>query len=130
MRVLAVDYGSKRIGLAVGDLETNLPRPIPTMAAKPAIEQDAVEIKAVAVREEASLVVIGLPLLADGSKGPRANVCEKLAEMLAGMEIQVSLIDERHSTRDGIIAAEGRLDDDAAAALEIWRRYREAHASP
>ncbi|MBV6458077.1 MAG: putative pre-16S rRNA nuclease [Fimbriimonadaceae bacterium] len=130
MRVLAVDYGSKRIGLAVGDLESGLPRPLATLAAKPAIVQDAEIIRTIAASEEARLVVVGLPMQADGTKGPRAIVCERLAQALAGAGLAVAMIDERHSTQDGSAAAAGSLDDDAAAAIEIWQRYQEAHASP
>lgn len=127
MRVLAVDYGSRRIGVAIGDLDANLPRPLATLAAGAAIATDAEALRSIALAEEAALIVVGLPLLADGTKGPRAIVCERLAEALAVAPLRVVMVDERHSTQDGVLAADGRVDADAAAALEIWRRFREVN---
>ncbi len=71
MRLLAVDLGDKRTGLASGDTETGVVFPITTLHI--AIGQPLVQAIADASREHgAEAIVLGLPLNMDGSEGPRA----------------------------------------------------------
>jgi|DewCreStandDraft_4_1066084.scaffolds.fasta_scaffold294868_2 putative Holliday junction resolvase len=128
MRVLAVDYGSKRTGLAVGDLEHDLPSALPTITSRPSVRADAEAIATLAKSHEVTAIAVGHPLLADGTEGPRARVCNLLASELAALGWQVSLVNERNTTGEARTAPGSKaLDKDAAAAIEIWRRFREEH---
>jgi putative Holliday junction resolvase len=73
MRYLAVDYGTKRVGLAVCDeLEFGV-YPLATLTRSRSLPHDLSEIARYAAREEAGAIVCGLPLNADGSRGPSAD---------------------------------------------------------
>jgi putative Holliday junction resolvase len=70
MRYLAVDYGTKRVGLAVCD-ELEFGRiPLATVTRSRSLNHDLAEIARYAKKEEAEGIVVGLPLNADGSHGP------------------------------------------------------------
>ncbi len=96
-RVLGLDLGDVRIGVAISDADRRLAVPLGTIhAGAPA------DLKAVAslVREHAiELVVVGHPLLLSGQAGARARHAEAFAEALRGsLEIPVVLHDERLTT--------------------------------
>jgi putative Holliday junction resolvase len=131
-RVLALDPGAARIGIAVSDSARSMAFP------RPPVTAGAGEIERVAmvVREEgAGTVVVGHPLRLDGSVGPGASRAVELADALRGAlatdDIEVVLHDERLTTvtattrlRDaGVDArrARGRVDGAAAVVLlEAW----------
>ncbi len=133
-RVLAVDWGSKRIGLAVSDPTGLLARPLPTLAVTGA-GRAAREVAAVARREEADLVLVGLPLNMDGSEGASAKSARKLGAALAGDGLAVRYLDERLTSEDAVRAlrerGERRPDKtriDQMAALLLLTDYLEASA--
>lgn len=99
MKILALDYGTKRIGVAVSDATGTLasPRPyIPTMAfmkIKAAL-RDLIE------KESISQIIIGMPRNMDGSYGPSAELVREFVEKLktGGITTPIQMIDERLST--------------------------------
>ena len=98
MRILAIDYGSKRIGLALSDPTGTLARPLPYLPAK-ADAQLAREIADLAKKEEAHLILLGLPRNMDGSSGEAAAKVQAFAAILGqATPIRIQLIDERLST--------------------------------
>ena len=131
-RVIALDPGTVRIGVAVSDSRRTLAFPRPSISAG----DGEVDRCAEAAREEgASTVVVGHPLQLDGSAGDRAGHAEALASALAAGRSDeggdVVLHDERFTTvsatdrlRDaGVNARRGRSRVDGAAAtvlLESW----------
>lgn len=94
MRLLGVDFGSKRIGIAVGDREHRVASPRPNLNTAGALDRDAESIAALARREEADAIVVGIPYEADGVAGRMARVCESLATRIEQRGWTVYRVDE------------------------------------
>ena len=99
MKILAVDYGASRTGLAVCDPTEFLTTPITpqiTLKARPKV---AAEVCRIAQEQKAELIVVGLPLNMDGTEGVRAELCREFADKLAqATGLPVSMWDERRTT--------------------------------
>lgn len=132
-RVLGLDLGEVRIGVAISDPERRLAVPLGTIhTGAPA------DLKAVAslVRDnDVSLVVVGHPLLLSGEAGDRARHAEAFADALRSvLEVPVVLQDERLSTVEadralraaGASAARRRAAVDRSAATVILQAYLDA----
>lgn len=137
MRVLAVDLGTKRIGVALGETDVSVVSPRPALAASGRLADDARALAAFARREEANCVVIGLPVELDGNEGRMARVCRKLADLIAAEGLQTDVQDETFSSIEAnarmaetdLTGAERRKRRDSEAAcliLERWFRKEEA----
>ena len=98
MKILAVDYGDTRTGLAVSDRTEFLATPVGTITERNA--QRLAQKVADAVKEQgAELIVVGLPINMNGTKGPRAEKCEEFAQMLRELvDCPVEMWDERSTT--------------------------------
>ena len=131
MRILGIDYGDQRIGLALSDFTGTLVGRAWTLH-----EWDldrAVEAITAVVREnEVGRLVLGLPKNMDGSEGPRAALSREVAERLtAATGLDVVLWDERRSSVEAhaILHANGRKEKkhrarvDAVAASLILEGY-------
>jgi len=98
MKVLAVDFGSRRIGLAVGDTLTRVATPLPLVAAvnrRVALD----EIARRAGEFEVERIVVGYPLNMDGSHGPSCAAVERFAAALRKRTgLTVVLVDEKLSS--------------------------------
>ena len=96
-RVAAIDFGEKRIGLAVSDRNRKIALPIGIVeGGKKAIQN----IKASLPLKEVDLILLGLPLEMSGKKGPMALLVEQFAKTLEdALEIAVLLVDERLSSK-------------------------------
>lgn len=107
MRVLAIDYGDSRIGLAVSDPLGIIASPVGTIKSvgmKGDIDALAAKAKELGVQK----IIIGLPMNMDGSEGVRAEISRKLAAVLSKVSgLSVELVDERLST----VSAERVLDE-------------------
>ncbi len=98
MRTLAIDYGSKRIGLALSDPTGTLARPLPFLPVK-ADAKLAREIAQLAEKEQASLILLGLPRHMSGELGEAALKVQAFAAILEkATPVKIKLIDERLST--------------------------------
>jgi len=127
MRVLAIDHGSARIGLALSDPTGTLARPLPFLPAK-GDTRLAREIAALALKEKAELILLGLPRHMNGTLGEAAAKVQAFATALGqATKLPVQLVDERLTTvqasrqlqeagRD-TRAQRGRIDSEAAAVL-------------
>lgn len=127
MKILAVDPGTSRCGLATCDPLGIIASPAGIIEVKDGRELP-VAIAARAREMEAELILIGLPLNADGSVGPRAKAAERLAEAVRAVtDIPVELFDERYTSFEAaeIISSKKRRPrhDDAVAAAVLLRRY-------
>ena len=131
MRLLAVDFGSKRIGIAVG--ESN-PRAIslrPILTPAGALKKDAAAIVALATKEQAEVIVVGLPENPGGEDQQMAKVCRMLAGHIEALGKAVALVDESltsvgaedHLREMGLKASERRKLRDGEAAARILERY-------
>jgi putative Holliday junction resolvase len=101
MRFLAVDYGTRRIGLAVCDELEFGAYPLATIQRSRRLGHDLDEIARRAALEEAEGVVVGLPLNADGSRGPAAESAAAFARALAKRTpLPITLWDEFLTTAE------------------------------
>lgn len=92
MRALGIDFGRRRIGLAVGESSPRACRARPVLAASGSLGRDAEAIAALAAREEVDLVVVGIP---EGSEDDRqASICRRLADEIRARGLEVHLVDE------------------------------------
>lgn len=136
-RVLAVDPGDQRIGIALSDPSATIANPH-TVITHQARAIDAAVIGDIARSAGAVLIIVGIALDEDGEVGPRARKAIRLADAIKGQtDIPVELWDESGSTR---IARESRLllgvrknaragHHDALAAVVILQSYLDSKRS-
>ena len=99
VRVLALDLGSKRIGVAVSDRSGTIATPLLVLQRSGRQRTDHERIKALVDEEQAERVVVGLPLSMNGSIGKAAAAAITEAEILATVVgVPVETIDERLTT--------------------------------
>jgi putative Holliday junction resolvase len=99
VRVLALDLGSKRIGVAVSDLTGTVASPLTVLQRSRSRRHDHERVAALVRDEEAELVVVGLPLTLSGEEGPAARGARAEAEALATLiEVPIETFDERLTT--------------------------------
>ena len=99
MRILALDPGEKKIGVALSDPTGLVARPLTTLP-HTARDADAARIAALAVEQQAELILIGFALDAADAPGPQARRAERLADALRQhTSIPVKLHDESYSTQ-------------------------------
>ena len=97
-RVLGLDLGSKRIGLALSDVSRTVATPMKTLK-RAKFAQNAKELLDVAEEHEIGAFIIGLPFNLDGSEGPAAQSARAFVRNLAAKtDIPIALWDERLST--------------------------------
>ena len=98
-RVLGVDFGEARTGLAVSDAARLLASGIGNIAGG-GLEKSADAIVSAASEQNAVAIVLGLPVNMNGTEGPRAERVRRLAELIAerAPELPVALMDERMTT--------------------------------
>jgi putative holliday junction resolvase len=121
VKVLALDYGAARTGVAVSDPTGTLARPL--LIVERAASDDGLRELAELVRaEEVERVVVGLPLTLRGERGAQAEETERFAEALeAILDVPVERFDERFTTT---LAGPGG-DEDARAAAHLLTSYLE-----
>jgi putative Holliday junction resolvase len=138
-RVLALDVGERRIGVAFSDASCTLATPLEVIR-RASKAQDFSRIGELVRRLGAGVVVVGHPLDADDRAGPQARRVQRYAESLAeslraqGLDIAISLYDEHGSTQraqEALLAAgrgarRRREQLDAAAAAVILQDYLDA----
>ena len=96
--VLAIDYGRKRIGLALASMETRLVNPLSILARKNRRE-DVRRLRELVREHGVKRIVVGLPLRTDGTRGEMAAEAERFAERLRKqMALPVCMQDERLTT--------------------------------
>ena len=96
-RILALDHGSRRVGVAIGETETGLAFARPALARRGG--QRDVDAVADLVREETvTTIIIGLPLNMDGSEGLEAAAARAFGERLAAIGPAIVFADERLSS--------------------------------
>lgn len=94
-RILGIDFGEKRVGIAISDPLCMIAMPLETIERKK-IEEG---INKILERFPVKHIVIGYPLRTNGKKGKRAEQVEKFAKKIKGkFNIEITLWDERYST--------------------------------
>lgn len=133
MNVLAIDHGSKRVGMAIGSTEGGAAAPLKVVAHKG--EAGLIEdIKAVIVGEDIGLVIVGEPFSSSGGASAQTETVRAFAARLEeALDIPVKMEDERLSSREieaHMQAMGGKkawkasgLDRDSAAATLFLQLY-------
>jgi putative Holliday junction resolvase len=99
--VLALDYGERRIGVAVSDADGKLALPAPALLRGGGPAQDLAALKQLAQERGIRRIVVGLPIRLDGRAGPEAEAARAFARALAAATgLEVEMLDERWSTRE------------------------------
>jgi len=127
MKILGIDLGKKRIGIALGDTVNKIAVGLPTLVNNKKILS---EIQRIIDKEAIEKIIVGLPKTLGGKIGSQASYTQKWANNLAyTLGIGVEYEDERLSSklaRDGLIAIGKELtkeDIDQAAAVLILQSY-------
>lgn len=130
MRIFGIDYGTKRIGLAIGDMETRVAVPLCVIEGLGARDQGLEKIEKIVKDEQISLIVVGLPVRTDGGKSETQKKVEKfIAELHGVVGVHIVTQDERFTTKEveramrGYGKAKKGVDKDAAAAALILQGW-------
>lgn len=125
MKVLALDYGSARTGVAVSDVTGTLARPLEVI--ERAGEPDGLQrIVDLAEREQASCIVVGLPVTLRGERGAQALETEAFMDALRGVtSLPVESFDERFTTALAARSSSSSAPEDARAAAHLLSSYLE-----
>lgn len=138
MIIMSVDLRDARTGIACCDQNKMLASPVYTIN-ESYIENILKNVAKLAAEKKAEQIIVGLPLNMNGTRGPRADLCEEFARRLGEMvEVPVKLWDERSTT----VTAIGYLNQTntrgkkrkavvdrlaAAIILESYLLYRKNH---
>ena len=128
MKVLALDYGSARTGVAVSDPTGTVARPVGVVE-RAATEAGLARLAELVRAEEPERIVVGLPLTLRGEHGEQARETERFVEALRGaVDVPVESFDERFTT-DLAAAGGGSAPEDARAAAHLLAGYLERSGS-
>ena len=127
---LAIDHGTKRVGLAIGSTETGIATPLKVIPAEP-FHLTLSSIAQIAASNECVGIVVGWPLNMDDSEGPQGVIARKAAlEIADATALDVRMWDERLSSfaADQVLAGKltrkkKRQRQDAVAAAEILQDF-------
>lgn len=127
MYVLGIDYGQKRVGLALASVVAKLPQPLKTVAADETLLDT---IRQTVEQEQVSEIVVGIARNMDGTLGPQAARCREFGETVAEeLQLPVHFVDETLSSVEAEayvrLPAYAAAGLDAAAAACILDRYFE-----
>ncbi len=128
-RILAIDWGTKKIGVAISDEMRIIATPLPTLEAKPITELLG-KIRKIIDEQNVKTVLIGLPIHIDGTKSLSSKMAREFGEKLLNSlqrKIKIIYIDERLTTWEArlllkqfgekVKVKSGRLDQIAAATI-------------
>ena len=130
-RVLAIDYGERRIGLAVSDPMRTIASPAGFVTRRAGKRPPVAELVRQAQTLEATALVLGLPLDDDGNETPRSDEVRRVAaELERRTGLAVTLVDERYTTAAALRAiramdgsTRGRRGDVDALAAAILLQH-------
>jgi putative Holliday junction resolvase len=123
VKVLALDYGSARTGVAVSDPTGTLARPLGVVE-RAATEAGLRRVAELVGEEGAERVVVGLPLTLRGERGEQALETERFIDALRGVvSVPVESFDERFTTRLAASSPGGAAAEDARAAAHLLETY-------
>ena len=124
LKVLALDYGSARTGVAVSDPTGTLARPVGVVE-RAATDAGVAEVVALAEREDVERIVVGLPVTLRGDRGEQAVETDAfVARLREATGVEIDTWDERFTTALAKKTG-GRAPEDAAAAAHLLTTYLE-----
>ena len=127
MRVLALDYGAARTGVAVSDATGTIARPV-CVVVRASTEPGLDRLAELVAEHEAELVVVGLPLTLKGEHGAQARETAAFVEALRErLDVPIEMEDERFTTTLAQ-QTDGRAPEDAVAAAHLLQGFLERTA--
>jgi putative Holliday junction resolvase len=138
MRILAVDHGEKRIGLALSDPTATIASPL-TVIKHTSRLMDAAQVANIASENDVELIIIGQSFDEEGNPNLAGRRAANFAEILKEQtDIPIELVDESFSTKDsqqtviemGISRKRRKGHHDSLAAVFILKSYLEANRKP
>jgi putative Holliday junction resolvase len=122
VKVLALDYGSARTGVAVSDPTGTVARPLGVIE-RAASEDGIARLVELAREEGVERIVVGLPITLRGEHGAQAEETDRFVELLRGaFDLPVESFDERFTTKLAE-AGDTRAEQDAVAAAHLLSSY-------
>lgn len=129
MRVLGIDLGKVRVGVAVGETESGIASPRKALTAIGTLVKDAEQVSNLARQEQVELIVVGVPYNPTDSR--MASVCERFAVCLRELGWQVALVDESSTSFEsdtamlqaGVKASIRAKRVDSESAVRILERF-------
>jgi putative Holliday junction resolvase len=118
MKYLGIDYGARRVGLAVGESETRVATPRTTLLNDNELHN---KIRSLLHEEEIDEIVVGVPVSFDGGEHAQAREARAFGEGLKELGVPVHFVNEILSTRQS--RASGAKDVDASAAALILQSF-------
>jgi putative Holliday junction resolvase len=123
-RILALDYGVARCGVALSDPSGTLATPLPVVE-RPATKKGLGRLAELVAEKEVDSVVVGLPLTLAGDEGAQAAETREFAERLGRrVRVPIDLYDERLTTRQAARTG-GSADEDSRAAAHLLEAFLE-----
>ena len=128
MKVLALDYGSARTGVAVSDPTGTVARPLGVVEAA-STEQGIARLVELAREEGVERVVVGLPVTLRGERGLQAQETDRFVALLReALDLPIESFDERFTTKLARQTGRGRAErppvpEDAVAAAQLLASY-------
>jgi putative Holliday junction resolvase len=123
MKVLALDYGRARTGVAVSDPTGTIARPL-CVVERASTEDGLAEIAALIEEHGVERVVVGLPLTLAGKRGEQARETERFLDGLGGVtSVPILTFDERFTTTLAAQASAETTPEDARAAAHLLSGY-------
>jgi len=117
--VLAIDYGRERLGLAIAEAETLLPRPLGTIG-RLNRNEDMRRLREVVREHHVREIVVGLPLRLDGTRGDMAEEAGRFARRLRKQfGLPVEMVDERLTSWE----AERLLEEQSGRVLRVGKPH-------
>jgi putative Holliday junction resolvase len=125
VKVVAIDYGSARTGVAVSDPSGTIARPLGVVE-RATSDAGLAQLAELIRAEDAERVVVGLPLTLRGERGAQAEETEAFVEALrAAIDVPVESFDERFTTRLAERLGTDDAPEDARAAAHLLSSYLE-----
>jgi putative holliday junction resolvase len=122
VKVLALDYGAARTGVAVSDATGTIARPVGVVM-EAGSEDGLAEVGALVREHGAERIVVGMPLTLRGKRGEQAVATDAFVEVLrAAVDVPVETYDERFTTALAMRGG-GASDEDARAAAHLLESY-------
>jgi len=130
MRILGLDIGDRRVGVALGDSRSKIATPLEVLAAP--LSRDLAPLRAIIDEYSVARLVIGLPLTMSGEEGPQAKAVRAEAGILAQhLPVDIVFQDERLSSAQanrqmgdsGVSAKKRRGSVDMVAAAIVLQTY-------
>ena len=129
MKVLALDYGSARTGVAVSDPTGTVARPLEVVK-RADTDAGLARVLELARTEDVERIVVGLPVTLRGERGLQAQETERFVDRLReAIDLPVESFDERFTTALARQAGETLAAEDAVAAAHLLTSYLQWKAS-